>query len=323
MSVHPLIASRFPLLSGISSFKEGFNDPEAAERWIAYAAAPYGSYTLPDLDVENRLIPGPHGSIPIRVYRPYGVADRLPGLLWMHGGAFIGGDLEMPEAHIVSAELAAREAVVVSVDYRLASKALYYPAPLDDVTAAWDWFVSAAGELGTDAARLAIGGASAGANLAVAATQLARDEHRPLPAAMLLAYPVLHFPVPALPDALAVEMHQLPALLRFPAATMVDMIRGYLGRISDLPTYAMPGHGHLENLPPTRILLSEYDDLRSSGELFEQQLCEVGVPVTSTVAAGMLHGHLNCTPVRELPEIERSIDFLARQWPRRAVSSRS
>ena len=311
MPVHPLIAARFPLISGIASFKEGFNDPEAAERWIAYAAAPYGAYSLPDLDIENRLIPGPHGSIPVRIYRPHGVEQRLSGVLWMHGGAFIGGDLEMPEAHVVSAELAARGAVVVSVDYRLATEAVRYPVPLDDVSAAWDWFVSSAEQLGTDAARLAIGGASAGANLATACTLRARDESRPLPAAMLLAYPVLHFPVPALPDAMAVEMHQLPGFLRFPATTMVDMIHGYLGRISDLPAYAMPGHGNVKHLPPTRILLSEYDDLRSSGELFAQQLREVGVPVASTVAVGMLHGHLNSAPVAELPEIERSIDFLA------------
>jgi acetyl esterase/lipase len=229
----------------------------------------------------------------------------------MHGGAFVSGDLNMPEAHVVSAELASRGAIVVSVDYRLASDTVRYPVPLDDVDAAWVWFAEATGDLGTDPQRLAIGGASAGANLAAAATMRVRDDSGTMPTVMLLAYPVVHFPVPALPDELAAEMRQLPRMLRFTAADIVDITRWYLGRLTDIPTQTMPGHGNLEGLPPTRMVLSEYDDLRGSGELFELQLREVGVSVESTVAVGMLHGHLNLNPAAEMPEIERSLDFLA------------
>lgn len=229
----------------------------------------------------------------------------------MHGGAFVSGDLNMPEAHVVSAELASRGAIVVSVDYRLASDTVRYPVPLDDVDAAWVWFAEATGDLGTDPQRLAIGGASAGANLAAAATMRVRDDSGTMPTVMLLAYPVVHFPVPALPDELAAEMRQLPRMLRFTAADIVDITRWYLGRLTDIPTQTMPGHGNLTGLPPTRMVLSEYDDLRGSGELFELQLREVGVSVESTVAVGMLHGHLNLNPAAEMPEIERSLDFLA------------
>jgi acetyl esterase/lipase len=310
MPVHPLIAARFPLISRISSLEESLMSPAAAQMKVAYEAL-YDAYSLPDVDISSASISGPHGDIPVRLYRPLASHGQAPGLLWMHGGAFVAGDLDMPEAHVVSAELASRGSIVVSVDYRLATDTVRYPIPLDDVHAAWGWFAEAVDDLGTDPQRLAIGGASAGANLAAAATMRVRDDSGTLPAAMLLAYPVVHFPVPALPDELAAEMRQLPRMLRFTAADIIDFTRWYLGRLTDIPTRTMPGHGNLEGMPPTRIVLSEYDDLRGSGELFEQQLREVGVAVESTVAEGMLHGHLNLMPTAQMPEIERSLDFLA------------
>jgi acetyl esterase len=310
MPVHPLIAARFPLISQISSLEESLYSPEAAQMKVAYEA-PYASYSLPEVAIEATLISGPHGDIPVRVYRPPSASRAAPGLLWMHGGAFVAGDLDMPEAHVVSAELASRGVVVVSVDYRLATATVRYPVPLDDVHAAWGWFADATDDLGTDPRRLAIGGTSAGANLAAAATMRVRDDSGVLPAVMLLAYPVVHFPVPALSDDVASEMRELPRMLRFTPADIIDITRWYLGRLTDIPTRTMPGHGNLEGMPRTRIVLSEYDDLRGSGELFELQLREVGVPVVSTVAVGMLHGHLNLRPAAQMPEIERSLDFLA------------
>ena len=311
MPVHPLIAARFPLIADVPSFDAAFGDPDADRKFFAFAA-PYGPYALPDVLVQNGTLPGPHGDIGVRVYRPRDTAPSRPGLLWMHGGAFRAGELDMPEAHVVSAELAVRGAIVVSVDYRLATETVHFPVPLDDVMAAWRWFTEKAiDELDTDPGRLAIGGASAGGNLALAASVRARDESLVTPAAVLLAYPVAHFPVPPLTDDLAAEMRPLPRLVRFLPADLLNITSGYVGRLSDIPTGAMPGHGNLEGLPPTRLVLSEYDDLRSSGELLELQLQEARVPVVSMIAEGMLHGHLNITPTDQLPEIERSLDFLA------------
>ena len=88
--------------------------------------------------VASLEIPGPHGPVPVRTYRPAGAAGAT--LLWVHGGGFRHGDLDMPEAHLVSAELASRAgAYVVSVGYRLAVDGVRYPVPLDDVFAAWGW----------------------------------------------------------------------------------------------------------------------------------------------------------------------------------------
>jgi acetyl esterase/lipase len=309
--VDPAIAARFPLIRDVPP---GADPLTLSETALGYFA-PYGDYALPDVEVTEESVGGPHGPIRVRLYRPRGERGALPGLLWAHGGGFVNGDLDMPEAHVVGAELAARGAIVASVEYRLAGEAVRYPVPLDDVAAAWDWFVETCGRHGADEARLTIGGASAGANLAVAAALRARDGGRPGPAALLLAYPALHFPTPALPDDLAAEMRTLPPMLRFTARSITDITRAYLGRISDIPPNLMPGLADLTGLPPVQMVLSEYDDLRGSGELFAEQLAESGVPHSVLVAAGMLHGHLNLPPVPDLPEVARSLDFLAEGLP--------
>jgi len=308
MPVHPLIAARFPLIQHLPNWPEP--DDEAGIRALAAYLEPHGEYRLPAVAVEERHVDGPHGPVRVRLYRPQ--TPTGAGLLWNHGGGFVGGDLDMPEAHVVAAELAARAgAVVASVEYRLATDTVRYPVPLDDVHAAWLWFVQEAGELGVDPGRAAIGGASAGGNLAVAATLRARDAGEPLPAAMLLAYPALHFPTPALDDPIAAEMRGLPRMLRFTAGDIAFLTRAYLGRLTDIPANLMPGLARLQGLPPAVVVLSEYDDLRGSGELFVEQLTEAAVPVSSTVAEGMLHGHLNLPPVDDMAEIGRSLDVLA------------
>ncbi|MFL6118238.1 alpha/beta hydrolase fold domain-containing protein [Actinophytocola sp.] len=258
----------------------------------------------PDVVVADAVATGPHGPIPLRTYRPrHGECAR--SLLWVHGGGFRNGDLDMPEAHVVSGELSLRTtAFVVSVGYRLARDGVRYPVPLDDVHAAWSWLRSEHASLPA-----ALGGASAGAALALATALRARDRAEATPAALLLAYPFAHFPVPALDDATAVEMAGTPAFARSSPAAVEEMVVNYVGRISDLPADALPGGARLAELPPTRLVLSEYDDLRPSGELLERQLREVDVPVTSHVARGMRHGHLN--HVAPLAGIEESIAFLA------------
>ena len=87
------------------------------------------------------------------------------------------------------------------------------------------------------------------------------------------------------------------------------MVRNYVGRLTDIPPDAFPGSGDLTGLPATAIVVSEFDDLRSSAELLERQLSESGVAVTSLLAAGMPHGHLNRGP--GLAEVSRSLDFFA------------
>jgi len=308
--VHPLIAARFPLIADVLP---GTPDELLPESALAFGA-PYGEYEAPAVTVEDRSIAGPHGPIRVRIYRADDVEAGDSGarsLLWAHGGSFIGGDLDMPEAHVVSLELAARmRGVVVSVEYRLASETVHHPIPVDDVEAAWLWLLESAAELGVDPSLVAIGGASAGGFLAASAALRAVAAGK-APASVLLAYPALHFPNPMPEDSVAAELRTLPPVLRFFPQVALAIFQVYLGRITDIPASETPGLADLTGFPPTRIVVSELDDLRSSGELFAQQLASRGVPAALTVAEGMLHGHLNIPPVAELPEIARSLDFLA------------
>lgn len=278
-------------------------DPAAARRLEEFGVDP-APWVPPDVAVADRTIDGPHGEIPVRVYTP--PVEPVTLLMWLHGGGFANGDLDMPESHVVASELAARTgAVVVAVDYRLARDGVRYPVPVDDAEAAWLWAVErefpAVGSY-------ALGGASAGAAIAlsVALRQRATSAR---PHRMLLAYPFVHFPVPALDDETAGVMRDLPPLMRFHTASIEDMVRTYVGRLTNVPAEAMPGAADLTALPPTAIVLSELDDLRPSGELLADQLEESGVPVSVSLAEGMPHGHLNRTPT--LSGVDASLEFFA------------
>ena len=140
------------------------------------------------------------------------------------------GDLDMPEADWTAREVCARTgAVVVSVDYRLAVGGVHHPVPLDDCVAATRWLRDSAAELGVDPARITVGGASAGGNLATAAVLRLRDEDGWLPAALIPVYPVLH---PALPEPspeVAALLDEVPPALRFTPEGTAGINANYLG----------------------------------------------------------------------------------------------
>lgn len=273
------------------------NDPG----YEAYMVDP-SPWVFPAVDVTGAEAPGPHGPVPVRIYTPR-AATSASALLWAHGGGFGGGSIDMNEAHMVSAELAHRSgSVVVSVDYRLAIGGVRFPVPLDDVVAAWEWFVAVRPE-----SRLLIGGASAGAALALATAIRVADGRRP--DELLLAYPYVHHPIPALDDDVAAEMARLPRRLRFTTGDIDGMVANYTGSISNVPRLALPAHADVSVVNAAHILVSEYDDLRPSAELLERQLRELGIPVDSSLAKGMPHGHLNRTP--SLPEVDVSLNYFA------------
>ncbi|MFJ8794353.1 alpha/beta hydrolase [Streptomyces sp. NPDC102462] len=298
MPVHEAVSSRFPLLDGITSADEFFNNPELAERRRDFDA--YPEYEVPEVGVRTASAPGPHGEVPVRVYTPDAAGPEAgsqpgPGLVWMHGGAFLGGSVDMPEADWVARELALRaRAVVVSVDYRLAVGGVTYPVPHDDVVAAVRWVRDHGLTLGIDPEQVYAGGASAGANLATGAALKLRDEDQWQPRHLVLAYPGMHPVNPPPSAALAARMAEVPALLRFPAETISAVMENYLGGpVSRADGYAMPSRAELAELCPTLVLNAEYDDLRPSGEAFCAALALAGVDVHQMNVKGMLHGFLN------------------------------
>ena len=311
MPFDPYLLEQFEHIRRFASFDEAFSSPEGGMQFGKWSQNP-GPWDRPeDVETENRTISGPHGEIAIRIYRPIAPsAATHPALLWMHGGAFMFGDLEMNESNMVSAELAHRaHAVVVAVDYRLAVGGVTHPVPLDDVVAAWRWLAANTAELGIDADRLSIGGASAGGNLAASASMRLRDEGEVIPRSMLLAYPLVHFPLPALPASVVHEMAVMPSMLHFDTEFTISNLQAHLGRITDFPAGIAPGNFPLEGMPAAFIAPAEYDELRPSGELFARQLESVGIPVAVQLAEGQVHGHLDRNPT--LPAVEKTLQFFA------------
>ncbi|MDY0908406.1 alpha/beta hydrolase fold domain-containing protein [Microbacterium sp. CFBP9034] len=255
---------------------------------------------------------------------PYAAADGLvrvyparaphgAGLVWAHGGGFAGGDLDMPEADSVARSLASRGTTVVSVDYRLAGDGCRYPAPSDDILAAWAWAVDNAARLRVDPSRLAIGGASAGGNLVAGATlRLIERGVAVLPALVVLAYPTLLAVQPEPGPELRAALDADPDADRFGPDAVRGMYQNYLGHPVDrAPLPAVPGAAtaaDLAEFPPTLMINGDVDELRVSGEVFAATLASADRPIEVVTEPGTTHGHLNRP---DLPAASVSLDRIA------------
>jgi len=236
--------------------------------------------------VVDRTIPGPAGEVPIRIYRPVEVDGVGPVLVWFHGGGWVIGDLETGDNTARALTLAAG-LVVVSVDYRLAPEHPF-PAGLDDAVAAVRWVADSAAELGVDASRLAVGGDSAGGNLAAVVAQELRDSGPPI-RFQLLVYPVT--------DALmACPSYEENAdgyfLTRDAMAWFIDHYAGTGSEACRDPRVS-PLHAPdaaLAGLPPGIVITAEYDPLRDEGEAYGERLRAAGADVDVRRYDGVIHG---------------------------------
>ena len=311
MPIHPDVAARLPLLDGLTSAREAYTTTHGLAQIRRYenwepAVGP------PVVNVRDDVAPGPHGPVPVRIYRPPAAdGTARPGLVWLHGGGFIGGDLDMREADWTAREICAcAGAVVVSVDYRLAVGGVSYPVPHDDAVAAVDWVRDVAESLGIDDTRISVGGASAGGNLAAGAVLRLRDRDRWMPAALVLAYPALHAVVPPPSRTLATALAELPPFFQRPVGEGDPLSENYLGGpLSSADGYAFPAGAVLDGLCPTLVLNAEYDHLRASGEAFAAALAMAGVDVRQVLVRGLLHGFLN--QPAELAPVARCLDLMA------------
>jgi acetyl esterase len=236
--------------------------------------------------VQDLKASGPHGPIPLRLYRPLGSSPKalLPVLVFYHGGGWVIGDLDTHDT--LCRELAnLTTCAVVAVDYRLAPEHRF-PAAADDCMAATRWVRGHADELRLDASRLAVGGDSAGGNLAAVVAIDARDR-RDLPIAFqLLIYP-------------ATDMQRT-----FPSH--VENAQGYnltkdsmdyfVGHyIADPAQYqdwrASPLlHPDLSNLPPALVLTAGFDPLRDEGAAYAERLTAAGSAASYVLFAREIHG---------------------------------
>lgn len=247
---------------------------------------------LGNVDVRDVVIDGPHGDISGRVYK--GTKGSGTGLVWVHGGAFIGGDLNMPEAHWVSLAVAAKGFVVLSLDYHKALRGVHYPVPSDDILAGWLWATDHADDLGAQPKDLHLGGASAGANLVAGVTKRLRDGAGRQPASLVLVYPIVHPELPPLSAELEAKVAGEKPAVSFPAEAVREFNLQYAGSENAFgDPYAFAANGPLAGQPPVYILNSEVDFLRASGEAYGEELRIAGVDVTVATELGTHHGHLN------------------------------
>src|SRR5438093_13283858 len=223
--------------------------------------------------VENRALPGPLGEIPVRVYTPEGRAP-FPVLVYFHGGGWVIGSLETHDGicrHLANAA----GAVVVSVDYRLAPEHPF-PASGEDAYAATRWAADNAASFGGDPRRVAVGGDSAGGNLAAVVSLMARDRGGPPLVFQLLVYPVtdFSFDTPSYSENAEGYLLSAESMRWFWGHYLADPADGKHPHASPLQAENVRG------LPPALVITAEYDPLRDEGEAYAARLKQAGVPVT-------------------------------------------
>lgn len=236
---------------------------------------------------EDQHIDGPHGSIPIRIYTPGG-ATPMGALVYFHGGGWVLGDLESHD--ILCRKIAnAAGCVVVSVAYRLAPEHKFPAAP-EDCYAATRWVAANAPALGCDPRRIAVGGDSAGGNLAAVVAMMARDRRGPELRFQLLFYPAIS----AANDTASQREFATDGFV-LSRADMVWFWNHYLTNPADrMNPYACPNQARdLSNLPPALVQTASHDPLRDEGEAYAIQMRNAGVRVSCTRYDGVIHGFVS------------------------------
>lgn len=227
--------------------------------------------------------------IPVRVYWPVETSDLLAGIVYFHGGGWVIGDLDTHDATV--RELANKtNAVVVSVDYRLAPEHPY-PAAVNDCYAATQWVSTNATELGIDSSRLAVAGDSAGGNLAAVVSLMARDRKTLGKTAPEIRFQLLIYPCCDMDSSSWASMEENkdgPFLTREIMNWFYDH---YMGDQNRRDPYAAPIRADdFSGLPSALVVTAELDPLRDEGEAYGQKLSDAGVETEVIRCDGMFHG---------------------------------
>jgi acetyl esterase len=279
-----MAASGMPPLSGqdvatareaVLAFAQLGGDPESVSR------------------VEDRRIPGTDGTIPVRIYTPAG-GGPFPVLVFFHGGGWVLCNIDTHDPVCRSLANAA-ECIVVSVDYRLAPEHKF-PAASDDCYAATQWVMNSASLINGDADRVAVGGDSAGGNLAAVVALMARDRGGRAPIFQLLIYPVTDYYLPGTPS----YQHNADGYF----LTKDDMKwfwNHYLSNEADAanPCACPLRAASLTGLPSALVITAEFDPLRDEGESYAARLRESGVAARLVRYDGMIHGFFSMAGVLE------------------------
>ena len=265
---------------------------EARGRPVPLEAAPeaVGSVTA-------RTIPGPAGPMAVRIYRP---KDAMrAALVYFHGGGWVVGSLESADASCRALANRSR-CVVISIDYRLAPETKF-PGAVDDAYAATRWVADNAAELRIDPTKIAVGGASAGGNLAAAVGLVAREKGGPKIAFQLLTVPVAEL------SSKAESHRQFAEGYGLSAADMTWYATHYVRTSADADEpYASVLRADLRELPPAFVITAECDPLRDDGEAYAKKLRGLGIRASYKRYPGMFHGFMSFPAV--LPEAAQAFE---------------
>ncbi|MBX3570084.1 MAG: alpha/beta hydrolase [Rhizobiaceae bacterium] len=286
-----------------------FETGSALAARIAYNAARAGLQgdREPVATVQDRRFPTPDGERPMRLYRGVGAPDRAaPALLYLHGGGWVVGDLDSHDE--ICRRLANRAGCVVACpDYRLAPEHKF-PAAVEDCQAALAHLVATAGDLGIDADRIAVGGDSAGGNLAAVTALLARGKVKLT--AQLLIYPNTDAAQTADSYRRFAEGYGLTA------STMAWFRDHYVRDAADIADWrASPLKApDLSGAAPAFVAIAGLDILADEGEAYARRLAESGVPVTLQRWPGQIHGFVSMG--RHISASGAAIDAAVAMWRR-------
>ena len=264
---------------------KALRENQAAELRASASARASIALAEPVTQVEDRVLPGPEGDIPVRLYTPEGIGP-FPTLVFFHGGGWIFGNLD---THDLMCRRLCRGAgcLVLSVDNRLAPEHKF-PAGLQDCYAATCWMASHVSQFNGDPARIAVGGDSAGGNFTAAVTQMVRDQGGPTLAFQLLLWPVTDF-------RLTTSSWQEYEGYLMSSQDFLIVKDLYLNHEEEQShPYAAPLLAtDLRGLPPALVITAECDPVRDGGEQYGQRLLEAGVPATVSRYDGMVHGFMH------------------------------
>ena len=241
-------------------------------------------------EVRELTVDGAEGPLKARHYAPLSGSPNRPLLVFFHGGGWVVGDLD---THDQPCRLISRYADVhvLSIDYRLAPENPY-PAAVNDSVAAFAWAVAHCAELGADPARVAVGGDSAGGNLAAVVCQVTRDSGTPMPVAQLLLYPGTDASVNRPSKGLFAEGF---FLTRVQMDWFWDTYSA--GGLRTDPMLSPLCAESLAGLPPTLLTTAAFDPLRDEGEAYADALRAAGVMVAMRRAPGLVHGYASMTGI--------------------------
>jgi len=257
--------------------------PGDARDWHNRKASLLDVEPKPVWKTENLCIRGTHGEIPLRIYTSREGGSPFPVLVWLHGGGHVVGSLDSYDALCRSLALQA-DCIVVSVDYRLAPEHKF-PAGVDDSFAALQWVGGNASMIGGDPRRIAVGGDSAGGNLAAVCAIFARDHRFPDLVFQLLVYPR------TAPDEELPSHHSFAEGYLLNRKTILWFHDHYRVRDADRHDfrYAPLVCPDLSRLPPALVIVGEYDPLRDDGVAYARRLQRAGNQVTLSQYDGMVH----------------------------------